>query len=47
MSAAVSPLAALLLERPDLLITAWGVKNGLQIVSYLLIARGMLCPTRP
>lgn len=44
-SAALEPLGALLLaSRPDLVKNAYECRAGLDVVAFLLIARGMTCP---
>ena len=44
-SAALEPLGALLLaSRPDLVKNAYECHAGLDVVAFLLIARGMTCP---
>jgi hypothetical protein len=45
-SAALEPLGALLLsDRPDLVKNAYEVRAGLDVAAFLLIARGVICPT--
>lgn len=45
-SSALGPLSALLIaSAPQLLVRAYELKAGLDIVAFLLIARGVVCPT--
>ena len=44
----LSPVSGMLVgTEPSLVLTAYVVKAGLNIIAYLLVTTGMLCPPRP